>query len=426
MSPHIDPFEELAELFLTEPDGHADANGRTATGSAQGTGGTVGRESEVELIVVGSLPVRATLWLVPYADAVARELGPTGLIRLDDETATLQVLRAGPDVRVGPWPSLREAIADLSPCIGRWVIRPALEVAPGDLASEDGPRITVLSSANEGAIVDAYQRVKALVEAARASGAGRPTVGLAVLGAERQRAERVQQQLNRTTTSFLEVELPLVACVQRMDAAIRASDCVTFSTEPKPPIRSVLRWIREATAALEAPAHMPAATVGTDLAEGHPVEPRHPDAVRLAPKPGVRVEPKEPIAALEPDEVGAPVSLAAYIDELIPLAVRCPGHERLEIGIDPAGRLHVIARDEQLRELHVVEAWASAHRELIGQAPPDVWVDPAARTISHVFTDEPANVADLQGSALRLHVLAPVIVDGRQGWYAAPLNAAVR
>ena len=43
MSPHIDPFEELAELFLTEPDEHAaaDANGRRASGSAQDTGGTV-------------------------------------------------------------------------------------------------------------------------------------------------------------------------------------------------------------------------------------------------------------------------------------------------------------------------------------------------------------------------------------------------
>ncbi|MHC4273568.1 MAG: hypothetical protein ACYSUR_07850, partial [Planctomycetota bacterium] len=90
------------------------------------------------------------------------------------------------------------------------------------------------------------------------------------------------------------------------------------------------------------------------------------------------------------------------------------------------GRLHVIARHEQLRELHIVEAWARAHRELIARACPEHWIDPAAGTVCHVFTDEPAAVADLHGSALRLHVLAPVFVDGRQGWYAAPLNAAIR
>ena len=138
------------------------------------------------------------------------------------------------------------------------------------------------------------------------------------------------------------------------------------------------------------------------------------------------MEPKKPAVALEPDEQGIPVPLAAHIDGVTPLEVRCPGHERLELGVDPAGRLHVIARHEQMRELHVVEAWASAHRELIGKACPQQWIDPAARTVCHVFTAEPAAVADLHGSALRLHVLAPVFVDGRQGWYAAPLNAAVR
>ena len=80
MSQHRDSdFDELAELFLTEPDETAGSSGRT--------GG-------IELIVVGSLPVRASLWLVPYVDAVAREVGPAVLVRLDEELPSLQVLRA--------------------------------------------------------------------------------------------------------------------------------------------------------------------------------------------------------------------------------------------------------------------------------------------------------------------------------------------
>jgi len=42
-----------------------------------------------------------------------------------------------------------------------------------------------------------------------------------------------------------------------------------------------------------------------------------------------------------------------------------------------------------------------------------------------VFTDRPASLADLHGCDLRLHLLTPITVDGRRGWYHAPLNADV-
>jgi hypothetical protein len=418
MSPHADPYEELAALFLTD-EGVSGRNG----GPGGGDGGATTRTADIELIVVGSLPVRATLWLVPYADALAREAGPTALVRLDDETATLQVLRAGADLTLKRWSSLGEAVAALSGRVARWVIRPALDITPGDLATAPSPRITILLSANEGAIVDAYRRVKWLVAAAQAAEVECPRVGLAVLGADRRQAADVQHQIAQTTKRFLGVEAPLVACVQHMDAEIRATECLTFGGEPKPALGTVLRWIRDATAAA-APEAPPVFENGTPppASEVPEREPPASPAIRLGPKAGAGVEPKEPAFAREPDEAGIPVPLAAHIDGVTPVAVRCPGHERLELGIDQAGRLHVVAREEQLRELHVVEAWASAHRELIGQACPDHWIDPAAGTICHVFTDEPTRVADLHGSRLRLHVLAPVIVDGKQGWYTAPLN----
>jgi hypothetical protein len=440
MNPHVDPFQELAALFLTDSDGPVppDRDGR----GGGGDGDTVTRTAEIELVVVGSLPVRATLWLAPYADALARKAGPTGLIRLDDEAATLQVLQAGRDLPMQRWSSLGEAIAALAGRIARWVIRPALDITPGDLAAGGSPRITILLSANEGAIVDAYRRVKWLVAAAEAAEVECPVVGVAVLGADPRRAADVQHQIDQTTRRFLRVEVPLVACVQHMDAEIRATECLTFAGEPKPALGSVLRWIRDATAAAvpEVPPgvengselHTAVAPNGVqDVGEGGFVgEPRAEPApsltVRLAPKPGTRVEPKEPAVALEPDAEGVPVSLAAHIDGVTPLEARCPGHERLELGVDPAGRLHVIAREGQLRELHVVEAWAGTHRELIGKANPLHWIDPAAATVCHVITDEPPKVADLHGSRLRLHVLAPVFVDGKQGWYAAPLNDPLR
>ena len=67
MTDRADPFEELAALFLTEPDVAAQSQAAA--------------DPAIELIVVGSLSVRASLWLVPYANTVARELGPTALVR---------------------------------------------------------------------------------------------------------------------------------------------------------------------------------------------------------------------------------------------------------------------------------------------------------------------------------------------------------
>ena len=53
-------------------------------------------------------------------------------------------------------------------------------------------------------------------------------------------------------------------------------------------------------------------------------------------------------------------------------------------------------------------------------------IDPAGRTVCHVFTDAPVSVSDLHGTNLRLHVLAPVDVEGKRGWYAAALNKPQR
>jgi len=147
---------------------------------------------------------------------------------------------------------------------------------------------------------------------------------------------------------------------------------------------------------------------------------------KIAPNPTLKVEPKQPAAgASEPSESGRPAPLARFIEGLTPLPVRCPGHERLELAVDQAGRLHVIALEPHLRELAVVRSWARAHRELLGMACRGQLTDPAAEAVCHVVSDRPASLADLHGSDLRLHVLAPVTVEGKQGWYAAPLNTDI-
>jgi hypothetical protein len=251
-------------------------------------------------------------------------------------------------------------------------------------------------------------------------------LGLAVLGADRHSAELFHRRLSHAASTALGVELSLAACVQRIDATMRASDVLAYPAEPSPDLASVLNWIRGTRPHAAPPRAAFSPPFPAPVANGPPEAPETSSAApttrKLDPKPAVKLEPKAPAAAVEPDRDEHGVSLARFVEGLAPLDVRCPGHEQLEIGSDDQGRLHVLARESDLRGLHIVEAWARAHRELIARACPGHCLDPQARSVLHVFTDRPASVADLHGSDLCLHVLAPVTVEGRVGWYHAALN----
>ncbi len=404
---HPDPFEELAALFLTAPDA-------TPPSAAAG--------SIVELVVVGSLPVRASLWLRPYADAVARGAGPTALVCLDEEQPSIQLLRAPQELASRRWPTLASAIAGLGPHISAWIIRPAYHVTSRQMVDAATDRVTILSSVNDSAIVKAYQEIKQL-SAAVTPGKPDLKLGVAVLGSDLATAERFHRHLGTTTSSFLSFDLALVACVPRMEATIRSTERMAFSEQPYPTLETVLSWIRHSMGRLGS--EPPAAGPEEGTAEAPGPSPSAPRSVKLAPKPRVEVEPKPRTGTREPDDHGAPLPLATYIDDVTPLDVCCPGHEQLELAVDAAGRLHVIAHEQEMRWLHVVAAWAGAHAEIIGRSCPGHWIDAAAVPVLHVFTDRPASLGDLHGCDLRLHVLTPVTVDGRRGWYHAPLNADV-
>ncbi len=332
MTRTIDPYDELAALFLSEPDE------RQAAAAAP--------QAVCELLVVGHLPVRADLWLTPYVDAVARGCGATVLLRLDADEPALQVLQAD-GVSLGPEPgSLAEAIGRLAPQIRRWVVRPPLSTSPREILRAGGDRITILTSADELARVHAFERTKAFVEAAAAAGERLPTIGLAVLGADPDTARRTCQLINHATRASLEIDVHLVVCLPRIDAEVQATQWLRFDGATSVSLASVLGWIRDAPAAASAepaaaaePVEGPPPAVAAPPVSEPELIAREPDVeeasmpmpnAKIAPNPTFEVEPKEPSAgASEPGESGRPAPLARSIEGLTPLAVRCPGHERL-------------------------------------------------------------------------------------------------
>jgi hypothetical protein len=466
MTRTMDPFDELASMFLTEDD-------------AAGAKPPPTDRELCELLVVGHLPVRASLWLTPYADAVARSRGPTALVRLDADDPVVQILR-GPRETVGATSrNLREMILNLGSTVQAWIIHPALRVQAHELLNAAVDRITILSSADQAARTAAYSVIKDLRETAAQIDRDVPPLALAVIGAEQDAARDFAKRLGETTREYLDLDVALSMSLPRMDAAIRSSDLRSFPAQATPSLADVTAWVGEArtherrmaavpgsvdsTEPDEEPtvaeqidreigvvevdqdavrrAMSPAAGSTSPLPESAPADARVsasipvgaplPEAledvttrktVKLDPKPVIEIEPKVPADIREPDDEGKPVPLARHVPGLTPLTPRPPGHERIELAVDVSGRLHLLGREEVMREFPIVESWAKAHRELLAMACPEQNIAPGGEVIHHVFTDRPVSLADLQGSTIRLHVLAPVDVAGNRGWYSAALN----
>ena len=133
-----------------------------------------------------------------------------------------------------------------------------------------------------------------------------------------------------------------------------------------------------------------------------------------------RVQP-EPRAARESGEN----SLASRLAGMSLLAARCPSARNVEIALDERGRVHVLADgrgaewnvNQAVADLLVASAWVE---EYAGMILRDQGV--GGRAALHVFVDQPKHGRRLLDSALRVHLLMGVEVDGRRGDVCVELN----
>ena len=510
------PYDDLAAMFLTGGDGSAkpiNAPGHAST-NAQGNGApslavldaptkspkdfASQPRAGIELLIVGHLPVRGNLWLTPYADLRSREIGATALVRLDGPEPSIQLLRAPQHTSaLATRGTMVSAIDELSPFIDYWIIRAPSNARNESLAAayRIADQITILTSADEPAVVAAYQIIKDMAQACGDAVERFPAIAVAVVGSDRATADMVVERLTRATTSFLGMDIQLAMCLPRIDAGVKSTRYIGFAEQVSPDYAQVIaalerarnspagpgataddaltiagrlyaerddaqtrdvehvlrtprvsppalapplaaslpneeelsKWVSAARNRLASdpasatPRDPPAIDTGKPTAESQ--RPSSLPPIKLAPKPAMAIEAKQPPKDSEPAHDGKPVPLCAYISGLKLLPVRMPGHERIEIAADSAGRLHVVGHEQSLRELRLVEQWTRTHRELLIMACPQHPIDSLAAPHCHVFTDRPSSLADLHGADLSLHVLAPVVVNGSTGWYAAALNA---
>ena len=341
-----DDYASLAELFTTTDEAPA------------ADGGTI------ELLIPGHLPVQGGLWLVPYAVREAGD-GMAVLLRMREDSIDIALVGRGAvslvDCRTIE--DVRSAIGDRA---SLWIVQPMAAAGPSELSSCGAGRVTLLSGADQAAVVGAYRVLKDMASGGQVSA----PIRLVIVGAEDRSSSDAASRIVQTARHQLSVDI-----------------------ETGPPL--------------------PAMGSGGEVVEAvEPAKvPLEEDSVPT------QAQPVEVTMAASPA-----ASLSSHVPGLVAMAVRCPDHEEVELALDGDGGLHVLANADDLRAASIVFAWIERHRELIAMACGAVQLAAEREPMRHLFTSDAASVADLQGSGIRLHLLTEVEVDGHRGPFCTPLN----
>jgi hypothetical protein len=242
MTNMADTFDELAAMFLSPDD--PDSPDHAGNDNTPHSDGGAHAGPLVEVLLVGHLPVRGSLWLTPYAERLVDQTGPVTIIRLDGDEPALQLV--GHDaavVRGAAGATWREAILHLGVRTSAWLIRLPASSNPADWFDHGVDRVTVLTSGDQAAVASAYQVLKQAVESARESHEDWPRLGLAVVGIDEQRAVEVAESIRRTAKECLGVDIELVLTLPRMDVNSRTTRHLEFNHEPMPALADVLEML---------------------------------------------------------------------------------------------------------------------------------------------------------------------------------------
>lgn len=396
---------------------------------------------EVNVVLVGNLPVMAGLWTTQFADEVARAHGPTGLVRFEREDVTLELLRAdgrqvpppGPGALAG-W--LPRAAAGLR----RWVACVPAEAPPVD-AVIGAERVILLMGADEAAVTGSYLRLKQLSDECTNRGHPLTKVGVAIAGASPDQADQAYARLGDAVRSFLGIETDLAARLPRIER-VESSARATYPSSECPgaaEFMQSLRRARESSArrfddAAEPPAPIPidASVHAKPAPSAAPA--RMPSAAPVAPaaaaahaSPAARAAPAATpaptvAAVAAAANVALPPRLVPLLRGLRPLGIDCPSVPEIELALDDERRLHVVGRADQLARVRAAHAWAIAHRELIGLAFADLRGGFEVR--ERIVLEDARQAIPLHGTGVILDVVVRADTPSGPVQVVLPLNDA--
>jgi hypothetical protein len=405
-----DPYDALADLFLGEPGGPAIPPRRVRHEPIAAPAPQPAAGPRIEGLILGHLPVMASAWVQQYARQLATDHGgPVALLRLRVGEATVEMIgsRLGEDTPACP--SLDAAVAEAGRHAVVWLVR-VDETAEPRLAELPVSGITLLTGANEAALVSSYRTLKNLVRPA--DDPDGQDLRIVIMGATPDQAAEASVKLDRAAATFLGRPLKTSTCVARIGGKLSA---LLYRGACQASLDDIVSRLR--SLGTPAPLPTPSPQASAPFAKPEPVVSRLGHA-RAPASP--MASPPAPEASTTRD--GA---LARHLAGLRPLEVTCPYAPGVELALDDKGILHLLAPMQTgTAPLLAAAAWARLHHGLLRMAltgtPPGL--SPDAQPVLHLFTDDAPGARALADADVRLHLLARVIVAGQSAWFCTPLN----
>lgn len=413
-------FDALADLFLGEPERGAPALRLTEDASDRADDDA--RPLVREVLLLGHLPVRANPWVAQYARLCAEREGvPVALIRMGAGQMGIDLYGMDPDFRECQAESTSE---DAIERVARMASHVILQVSDEDdvtLATCDAAdRVTVLTAANDAAVVSVYRTAKRLAGLVG-------EIGVAVMGESETRARAAVAKLAQASRAFLDLEIVERGIIDRMGptggAMVFLGECESSHEE----IAVRLAELREPDGC--------AAEIGEPIVRAAPepeapvfigeIEPR--TVTREAEQHAAvdageaRVDRQQVSSAPRAVEDARGVAMTAM--GLTPIGASCPDDEGVTLARDEDGAVHLLVADEGRRgmeRLASVRAWAGKHARLLCAIDPKI--ETGEPMVLHLLTARPRDVRHLLECEVKIHALRRADERIGTGWVCLELN----
>lgn len=418
-----DELDALAELFIGTDDETDEQPGSAETAPPDGhRRSTPATDSpSVEAIITGHLPVRGAVWVRAYAASVARSEGrPIALVRVTSERTTVELV--GSLVDTDPVRDIDLAIQAVSSATEHWLLH-FDELDQASLLKEPNlGRVTVLSGADEPAIVSAYRLLKTVSDDRdEAVDEGRLDLGVSIVGSPQDETVRATGRLGTAARRFLHVELGARMAVPRIEtASVSLIGELDTRCDPCTVLASIAECVDQPRpVAVSAPVEQPIEQRVEHTPAPSPAPVRAPEPIERVihgPLTGDQT-PAEPRAARS--DLPMPSTL---VSGLTGMDLPCPVAQSVEIAADADGGLHLLAwwDDGAPAALLKARTWAGINLPLLARLGP---VDATRRIAAlHVVCDDLGAAVDLRGGDIRVHLAQPVSAATANGWVTTAVD----
>lgn len=400
----------------------------------------------IEAVVQGHLPIFAAAWVTQYARARAEEVrSAVILVRVRQGSASVEcVFPSGtPAISMTPSESISAALS-LAAGMGAkyWIIQTD-EVSEPDLWKINNVnRITILTGADEAALVACYRALKGIAQTIRQD--TEAEIHVAVLGATPEKAAHAIDRVSRAGNNFLGRRISGSLAAAKIGAGTAS---VLYRSQSDNP---TLEEVVEAISSIPRPA--PKVSSPTSRQQAVQSEMAALRALnRQTSDPEEQVDghesqlPEEQASTHQgrehsedelspPVPISRPASLVQMINDIDAIGITCPLASGVEFGIAPDGRLHLVAhvdgelnsghpsnQSRAVEDLMVAAAWATSHARLLLSAHAAVRLDEHEHSpILHVVTTRPRDARRLLDTHIRVHLVLPP--QEEQAWISMELN----